>query len=209
MKKIIIITLLALSASNVAYSEGFNYDYIQAGIGKGSYKSYDREYYVGISKPINNNISVRGSLYYLYGDWNDPGEYEEQSVNAYSLEGTYHKEVTPFTDLLASAGYARSHYKLTCTPTTGTCGTYSDATPDFGHSIVTAGIRHKTRNNIEIEGSYSFVKTTWTSATNTSRQAKVSLIKEVIDNTSVGVEYTWGLTGIGIDHYGVFVRKYF
>jgi len=49
-----------------------------------------------MTKSINNDFSVKGRFTYLYGDWNDPGEYEEQSVNAYSLEGMYHKEV-PFT----------------------------------------------------------------------------------------------------------------
>jgi hypothetical protein len=207
MKKIILSTFLALSISNVAYSEGFNYDYIQVGIGTTNSKHYDREYYVGISKPINNNISVRGNLYYLYGDWNDPGEYEELSVNAYSLEGIYHKEVTPSTDFLASVGYARSHFKITCTPTTGTCGTYSNPTEEFGHHIASVGVKHKTENNIEIEGSYSAVRTSWTSgATNTERQSKISLMKEVFDKTSIGVER---LNSKAKNHYGLFARKYF
>lgn len=206
MNKALLATLLSLCASNIAYSEGLNYDYIQAGIGTTDSKHYDKEYYIEMSKPINNGLSVKGRFTYLYGDWNDPGEYEEQSVNAYSLEGIYHKEVTPSTDFLASVGYARSHFKQTCTPTTGTCGTYSDSSPEFGHHISSVGIKHKTENNIEIEGTYSAVRTSWTSATNTERQSKISLMKEVFDKTSIGIER---LNSKSKDHYGLLIRKYF
>jgi len=205
---VVISTLSLLVASTNAIAE-FNYDYIQAGIGTSSYKAYDKEYYLAISKPVKKDISVVGTIYYLYGDWNDPGEYEEQRVNAYSLEGIYHKQATPDTDLTASAQYSHSSYKLSCTPTTGTCGTYSDASPSFDHYGLSIGFRHKIQNDIEMNGRYNRTKTRWTSATSTTGQAGLSLMKEVFDKTSIGVEYAWGLNANGIDHYGLFVRRSF
>ena len=205
---VVISTLSLLVTSTNAIAE-FNYDYIQAGIGTSNYKAYDKEYYLAISKPVKKDISVVGTIYYLYGDWNDPGEYEEQRVNAYSLEGVYHKQATPDTDLLASAQYAHSSYKLSCTPTTGTCGTYSDASPSFDHYSFTAGFVHKIKDDIEAKGEYSLTSTKWTSSAAISRQANLSLMKEVFDKTSIGVEYAWGLNANGIDHYGLFIRRSF
>jgi hypothetical protein len=205
---VVISTLTLLLASTRAIAE-FSYDYVQAGIGTSTHKAYDKEYYAAISKPINKNISVEGAISYLYGDWNDPGQYEEQRVNMYSLKGVYHKQVTPDTDLLASAQYAHSSFKLSCTPTTGTCGTYSDATPGFDHYGLGIGFRHKIQNDIEMEGRYNRTKTRWTRATSTTGQASLSLMKEVFDKTSIGIEYAWGLDGVEINHYGVFIRKDF
>ena len=201
------ITLLTMSSSTLA--KEFSYDYIQVGVGTGSYKSYDDEYYILASKSIDDNFSVRGSLIYYYGDWNDPGEYEEQRVNGYSLEGVYHTKLTTDTDLLTSVQFSHTDYKLSCTPTTGVCGTYSDDTPSFDHYTVRVGARHNIEPDIEIEGQYNFIKSDWTNSSTMSRQARVTLMKEVFDKTSVGAEYTWGLTGAKIDHYGLFVRKSF
>jgi hypothetical protein len=204
-----IVTLALLATSTYSTAKEFSYDYAQVGIGTGTYKSYDDEYYILASKPINNNISVKGTLSYFYGDWNDPGEYEEQRVNGYSLEGVYHKNLTSTTDILASAKVAHTDFKLVCTPTTGVCGTYSDATPSFNHYIAAIGARHNIKDGVEIEGRYSFIRTKWTSSTSTARQASLSLMKEVFDKTSIGVEYAWGLTGTRIDHYGLLIRKNF
>jgi len=205
---VVISTLSLLVASTNAIAE-FNYDYIQAGIGTSDHTAYDKEYHLAISKPVMKDISVVGAIYYLYGDWNTSGNRKEQRVNMYGLEGVYHKQVAPDTDLLASAQYAHSSFKLGCTPTTGTCGTYSDASPSFDHYGLSIGFRHKIQNDIEMNGRYNRTKTRWTSATSTTGQAGLSLMKEVFDKTSIGVEYAWGLNANGIDHYGLFVRRSF
>ena len=206
---VVISAIILLITSPATLAKEFNYDYVQLGVGTGSYKSYDDEYYILASKSIDDNISVRGSLIYYYGDWNDPGEYEEQRVNGYSLEGVYHTKLTTDTDLLTSVQFSHTDYKLSCTPTTGVCGTYSDDTPSFDHYTVRVGARHNIEPDIEIEGQYNFIKSHWTNSSTMSRQARVTLMKEVFDKTSVGAEYTWGLTGAKIDHYGLFVRKSF
>jgi hypothetical protein len=205
----VISALTLLSASTSAFAKEFSYDYIQAGIGTSNHTAYDREHYVATSKSINNNISAIGTIYYLYGDWNASGNRKEQKVDAYALEGVYHKQVAPNTDLLTSIQYSHSSFKLNCTPTTGVCYTYSDASPSFDHYSLGAGLKHKIQNDVEVEGRYSLVKTKWTSATSTTRQASLSLMKEIFNKTSIGVEYAWGLSGSEIDHYGVFIRKNF
>jgi hypothetical protein len=169
----------------------------------------DPNYSVATSKSVNNNISAIGTIYYLYGDWNASGNRKEQKVDAYGLEGVYHKQVAPDTDLLASAQYSHSNFELRCTPTTGVCYTYSDASPSFDHYGVGVGLKHKIQNDIEVEGQYNLTKTKWTSATSTTRQTSLSLMKEIFDKASIGVEYAWGLSGSEIDHYGVFIRKNF
>ena len=205
---VVISTLTLLLASTRAIAE-FSYDYVQAGIGTSNNTAYDGEYYVTTSKSVNKNISVGGAIYYFYGDWNASGNRKEQRVNMYGLEGVYHKQVAPDTDLLASAQYSHSSFKLSCTPTTGVCGTYSDATPGFDHYGLGIGLRHKIKDDIEVEGRYNRTKTGWTRATSTTGQVSLSLMKEVFDKTSIGVGYAWGLDGVEIDHYGVFARRSF
>jgi len=205
---VVISTLTLLVASTRAIAE-FSYDYVQAGIGTSNHTAYDREYYVATSKSVNKNISVGGAIYYYYGDWNASGNRKEQRVNMYGLEGVYHKQVAPDTDLLASAQYSHSNFELRCTPTTGVCYTYSDASPSFDHYGLGIGLRHKIKDDIEVEGRYNRTKTGWTRATSTTGQVSLSLMKEVFDKTSIGVGYAWGLDGFEIDHYGVFIRKDF
>ena len=204
-------TFISIILCTSVNAEGFNYDYAQVGIGTSSYKSFDKEYYVEASKSINNNIAVIGGLAYSYGDWNDPGEYEEQRANSYYLEGVYHKSVTPITDLVASAQYVHSDYKRTCTPTSGSCGVYSDSTPSYDFYIANLGARHKVTDDIEVEGQYKYIKRDGGNVIN--RQAKLDLVKAVTKKISVGVEYTWDLNKASVNtkvnHYGVFVRRSF
>jgi len=192
-------------------AEGFNYDYAQVGIGASNYKSFDREYYVEASKSINNNIALIGGLGYTYGDWNDPGEYEEQRANGYYLESVYHKSVTPITDLIASAQYLRLDLRRSCTPTSGSCGVYADSTPSYDFYIANLGARHKVTDDIEVEAQYKYTKRDGGNVIN--RQAKLDLVKSVTKKISVGAEYTWDLNKASVNakvnHYGVFVRRSF
>jgi len=203
--------LISIILCTSANAEGFNYDYAQVGIGTTSHTNFDREYYVEASKSINNNIAVIGGLAYSYGDWNDPGEYEEQRANSYYLEGVYHKSVTPITDLVASAQYVHSDYKRTCTPTSGSCGVYSDSTPSYDFYIANLGARHKVTDDIEVEGQYKYIKRDGGNVIN--RQAKLDLVKAVTKKISVGAEYTWDLNKASVNtkvnRYGVFVRRSF
>lgn len=204
-------TFILIMLGTTANAEGFNYDYAQVGIGTSNYKSYDKEYYVEASKSINDNIAVIGGLGYTYGDWNDPGEYEEQRANSYYLEGVYHKDITPTTDLVASAQYVRFEYRLSCTPTSGSCGVYADSTPSYDFYIANLGARHKVTDDIEVEGQYKYIKRDGGNVIN--RQAKLDLVKAVTKTISVGAEYTWDLNkaavNVKVNHYGVFVRRSF
>ena len=204
-------TYILIILGATANAEGFNYDYAQVGIGTSNYKSYDKEYYVEASKSINNNIAVIGGLGYTYGDWNDPGEYEEQRTNIYYLEGVYHKDITPTTDLVASAQYVRFDYRRSCTPTSGSCTVYADSTPSYDFYIANLGARHKVTDDIEVEGQYKYIKRDGGNVIN--RQAKLDLVKAVTKTISVGAEYTWDLNkasvNVKVNHYGVFVRRSF
>ena len=204
-------TFILIMLGTTANAEGFNYDYAQVGIGTSNYKSYDKEYYVEASKSINDNIAVIGGLGYTYGDWNDPGEYEEQRANIYYLEGVYHKDITPTTDLVASAQYVRFEYRLSCTPTSGSCGVYADSAPSYDFYIANLGARHKVTDDIEVEGQYKYIKRDGGNVIN--RQAKLDLVKAVTKTISVGAEYTWDLNkaavNVKVNHYGVFVRRSF
>ncbi len=204
-------TFILIMLGTTANAEGFNYDYAQVGIGTSNYKSYDKEYYVEASKSINDNIAVIGGLGYTYGDWNDPGEYEEQRANIYYLEGVYHKDITPTTDLVASAQYLRFDYRRSCTPTSGSCGVYADSTPSYDFYIANLGARHKVTDDIEVEGQYKYIKRDGGNVIN--RQAKLDLVKAVTKTISVGAEYTWDLNkaavNVKVNHYGVFVRRSF
>jgi hypothetical protein len=204
-------TFILIMLGTSANAEEFNYDYAQVGIGTSNYKSYDKEYYVEASKSINDNIAVIGGLGYTYGDWNDPGEYEEQRANIYYLEGVYHKDITPTTDLVASAQYLRFDYRRSCTPTSGSCGVYADSTPSYDFYIANLGARHKVTDDIEVEGQYKYIKRDGGNVIN--RQAKLDLVKAVTKTISVGAEYTWDLNkaavNVKVNHYGVFVRRSF
>jgi hypothetical protein len=210
MNKIILTTLFALGISNVAYSEGFNYDYIQAGIGTSNSKHIDKEYYVTVSKPVNNNFSVKGKFKYSFGDWDDPGEHEEQKINSYYLEGIYNNSIGSSTDLLASLEYLKSNYDLSCVTNAGVdCGSsYSNGTsPSYDYTTAKLGVRHKIDDKLEIEGLYKATKVSGSSSL--AKQLKVSATREINTKLSLGLEYDLGIGSVRTDYYGVFIRKNF
>jgi len=204
MKIRLFILLWSLFSFSIG-AKGFEYDYIQVGIATTDSKHTDRQYFVDLSKSVSNNISVKGLVAYTYGDWNDPGEYEELRSNSYAIEGTYHKEVLKSTDILTSIEFAHSDYKFSCTPTTGACGVRTDDTPSFNYYLAKIGFRHKLRSDIEVEGKYKTIGIEGSSVT--GRQYKMGLIKDIGSYISIGTDYTWGLNNGAADSYGIFVRK--
>ena len=73
----ILTLILSLTVSLFSYSKEFSYDFIDVEVGHSESKWTDDLYSILISKSITDNFSVEGVMGYQYGDWNDPGEYEE------------------------------------------------------------------------------------------------------------------------------------
>ena len=206
MKVRLFIMLCSLLSFSVC-AEEFEYDYIQFGIATTDSKYTDKQYFVDLSKSVNDNISIKGLIAYTYGDWNDPGEYEELRGNYYAIEGVYHDKVTVNTDIVISVEFAHADYRFSCTPTTGVCGVRTDDTPSFNYYLAKVGFRHKLRNDIEVESKYKTIGIEGSSVT--ARQFKIGLMKDISSRISIGTDYTWGLNNGAADSYGVFVRRSF
>ncbi len=207
MKKQILLALSFICFfSAAAIAKEFSYDYIQVGIGTSNSKHIDNDYYVSISKPVSENIFLKGRIENSYGDWNDPGEYEEQDIDGYAIEAGYNNTVNLSTDFIASLEFLRLDLKLTCTPTTGTCGTYSDATPSYNYLITKVGIRKQISEKTNME---AILKNNRLSGSSLGNQLEFNIARDISDNYSIGLEYDLGLGSITTNYYGVFLRSYF
>jgi len=203
MKLISILSFL-LSVNSIA--SGLNYDFIQYEVGSTDSKHIQNVYSIDISKSIADNYAMKGVFSYFYGDWRDPGEYEEGIHKNFILEATYHRDINPRTDITASFQYLHSKYKhkgcnSSCTPN-------SKYTIDsrYHYYIPILGLRHLLDNNVEIEGRYKYIKREGLSTK--TRQSQLLISKPIMENISLGAEYTWGLSNT-TDLYGVFLRQDF
>ena len=204
-----ITVVFATTISLPAISEGFNYNYLQVGIGTSNSKFYDNEYYLSASRSVNNNFSIRGEVNLLSGDWNDPGEHETQDIDTYALDLVYNNPISTDTDLVASLGYAHLKYDKSCTNSNGSScnSSYSTGTsPDYEHTIYKLGLRHKLSDEIELEGSY---KRSNVDTGATVKQLVISGSKKINENISLGLESDIGLSSYTTNHYGVFIRRSF
>ena len=205
--KLISIFLFFLSFNSIA--SGLSYDYIQYEIGSTNSKHFQDVYSIDVSKSIADNYAIKGGLSYLYGDWNDPGQYEEERVKSFILEATYHRDINPRTDITASFQYVNSNYEFDCwrTSDNSSCNSsYTNDRPKYDYYIPILGLRHLLDNDVEIEGRYKYIKTEGLS--NKVRQSQLLISKPIMENISLGAEYTWGHSNT-TDFYGVFLRQDF
>jgi len=205
--KLISIFLFFLSFNSIA--SGLSYDYIQYEVGSTNSKHLQDVYSIDISKSIADNYAIKGGISYLYGDWNDPGEYEEERVKSFILEATYHRDINPRTDITASFQFAHSNYELDCwrTSDNSSCNSsYTNDRPKYDYYIPILGLRHLLDNDVEIEGRYKYIKREGLSTK--TRQSQLLISKPIMENISLGAEYTWGHSNT-TDFYGVFLRQDF
>ncbi len=209
MNKQILITISFFYLfSATAIAKEFSYDYVEISAGTTNSKHYDNLYSISISKPISENLSLKGRVESYYGDWNDPGEYEELEMDGYSVGAEYNNTINLSTDFIASAEYVRHNYKQTCTPTTGTCGTYSDATPSFNFVITRVGVRKNISEKTNMEVSLKNNRLSGASSVS-SNQLSLRVDRDISDEYSIGLGYDLGLGSLSTNFYGVILRRYF
>ena len=83
LKTLLQTLLLITSLSTLA--DGFNDNYVQLGYTSNDYKHDDNTRILSGSKELDNGLLLLGGYSYMTADWNDPGEYEEQTVKTISV----------------------------------------------------------------------------------------------------------------------------
>lgn len=205
--KLTIISIILAFLGNISNADNFSYDYIDIKIGTTNSDAQEKEVYLGASKSLNDNFSLRGGLYYQYGDWTKLGKYREQVGTGLYFDIVFNKEITSNTDLIISSGYSYFNAKAICTPTTGACSASTNATYQIDIFTATLGLKQKLSDSIDIEALYRFIDVEG-STTNVD-QGNLILTKQISNNNSVGIDYSWNTTGADFNRTGIFLRRDF
>ena len=200
------ISILLVTIGSLANAEVFNYDYVNLKAGTTSSTTQDRVYSLEVSKSVHSNIALRGGIQYSYGDWNFNSQYKEQTAETLTLEGIYHKSISPSTDVLISSGYANTNVKVTCVGPTGHCTASSSTYSGLKAYGASLGIRQMLPIDIEAEFHYGLVKVEGTS---NIKRGYLSLMKDLKNNISIGVSYNWNMSGSDYDVSELVIRRSF
>ena len=189
------ISILLVTIGSLANAEVFNNDYVNLKAGTTSSKTEDRVYSLEVSKSVHSNIALRGSVGYSYGDWHIGSEYKEQTVQTLTITGIYHKSILPSTDVLISSGYANTNVKAPSS-------TYSGIKA-YGASL---GIRQMLPIDIEAVFHYGIIKAEGGS---NRKRGYLDLMKNFNNKISIGVSYTWNITGSEYNKSQIAIRRSF
>ena len=200
------ISILLVTIGSLANAEVFNYDYVNLKAGTTSSKTEDRAYNLEVSKSVHSNIALRGSVGYSYGDWHIGSEYKEQTVQTLTITGIYHKSILPSTDVLISSGYANMNGKVTCVGPTGHCTASSSTYSGLKAYGASLGIRQILPIDIEALFHYGIIKAEGGS---NRKRGYLDLMKNFNNKISIGVSYTWNITGSEYNKSQIAIRRSF
>ena len=140
MNKIILTTLLALGISNMAYSEGFSYDYIDTGIIRYNFKSptnswHYEGYLVSASKSASKNV-------YLLGAYKNLERTNGDTHNATSIGIGVHYPINNSSDVIAN--YVNTNFDETYS------SIYTTSPTGGRYTTIGLGIRHQFSDDLEL-----------------------------------------------------------
>jgi hypothetical protein len=187
LKTLLQTLLLITSLSTLA--DGFNDNYVQLDYTSNDYKHDDNTRILSGSKELDNGLLLLGSYSYMTADWNDPGEYEEQTVKTISVGIGKVINLTPKTDFISSLIYSNYDSKQICTKTgyyiylIGGCILDNDILKTYYYTV-NLGIRYLVSPDFQVNAEYSFDrKGGLNPKTNT---LTIGLMKEVTKDIAVG-----------------------
>jgi hypothetical protein len=192
--------VLALSIDN--QFKGFNGNYLQLGYSTSNYKHTDKITNISGSVDLDNNYSISGGYSYLTGDWNDPGEYETQTVKKISIGVGKYFPLNSTTDITSSLMY--KDWDITGTSASTTTNYITNRKP-FDLSLYNASIGIRTLTAADIELS---LQNTW-SRLKSSENFKLNYytpsvgVRNISDSgLELGLKYTWFKGDIAINQIG-------
>jgi hypothetical protein len=206
-KQISIIVFILILFGDLATAENFSYDYVGVQLATTDSDATEKEIYLLASKSINNNISLRGGLYYYAGDWTTSNKSKEQIGKGFYIDSVFNVGITSTTDFVVSTGYSYFSAESICTPISGVCTSSSNATNDTNIYSATIGIKQKLTDSIEIEAHYRGIE--FEEGTSSVTQGNLILMDRLSDNISFGIDYSWNITRNDFNRSGLFIRREF
>ncbi len=204
---VFITTYFVLSTSVLALSidnqfKGFNGNYLQFGYSTSNYKHTDKITNISGSVDLDNNYSISGGYSYSTGDWNDPGEYETQTVKRVSIGVGKYFSLNSNTDIISALMY--EDFDMDGTTTSTTTNAITTRIPyDLRIYNASIGIRTLTAANIELS-----LQNTWSrlkSSNNTKLNFHTPSVgaRNISDSgLELGLKYTWFKGDIAINQIG-------